>query len=100
MKLQADPTVNYALGEWRALFFKDLSVESPYNTYKYYGLPPGPICIPSVQAIESVLNPAVHKFLFFVAKGDGSGYHRFSETDTDHYRNITLRKKELSAPRP
>ena len=99
MKLQADPTVNFALGQWRALLFKDLEVESPYNTYKYYGLPPGPICIPSVQAIQSVLSPAVHNYLFFVAKGDGSGYHRFSASDTEHYRNIALRKKELLTPR-
>jgi len=99
MKLQADPTVNYAIGEWRALYYKDLNVESPYDTYKYKGLPPGPICTASAQAIESVLHPAVHDYLFFVARGDGSGYHRFSVSDTEHYRNVALRKKELSASR-
>ncbi|MEN9512016.1 MAG: hypothetical protein RLZZ370_1835 [Bacteroidota bacterium] len=95
MKLQADPTVNFAIGAWRALYFKDLEVESPYNTYQNYGLPPGPICVSSVQSIESVLKPAAHPYLFFVAKGDGSGFHRFSEGADEHYRNIALRKKEL-----
>jgi UPF0755 protein len=97
MKLQADPTVNFAIGAWRALYFKDLEVESPYNTYQHYGLPPGPICVSSVQAIESVLKPAAHQYLFFVAKGDGSGFHRFSEGGEEHYRNVALRKRELSS---
>jgi UPF0755 protein len=97
MKLQADPTVNFAIGAWRALYYKDLEVESPFNTYKYKGVPPGPICVASAQAIESVLHPSIHEYLFFVAKGDGSGYHRFSKTDSEHLRNVALRKKELSA---
>jgi UPF0755 protein len=97
MKLQADPTVNFAIGEWRALYFKDLEVESPYNTYQNYGLPPGPICVSSVQSIESVLKPDNHQYLFFVAKGDGSGFHRFSEGAEEHYRNVALRKRELSS---
>jgi UPF0755 protein len=74
-----------------------LEVESPFNTYKYKGVPPGPICVASALAIESVLHPAIHEYLFFVAKGDGSGYHRFSKTDSEHLRNVALRKKELSA---
>lgn len=82
--LQADPTIKYALGDFALKRVVNLSVESPYNTYKYAGLPPGPICIPSINAIESVLNVEEHKYYFFCARTDGSGYHDFSKTFASH----------------
>jgi UPF0755 protein len=97
MKLQADPTVNFALDEWRALSYDDLQVASPYNTYAHAGLPPGPICIPGPASVKAVLEPENHSFLYFVAKGDGSGVHRFSADFNGHLANIALRKKELAA---
>jgi len=86
MKLQADPTVAYVLeqaGKTRKkIYYRDLEVDSPYNTYKYRGLPPTPICSPSISAIEAVLNPDVTDFFFFFA-GKG-GRHIFSQTYSQH----------------
>lgn len=82
--LQADPTIKYALGDFTIKRVTNLSVESPYNTYKYAGLPPGPICIPSINALESVLNYEDHDYFFFCARPDGSGYHDFSKTFAGH----------------
>lgn len=84
MKLQSDPTVAYALGTRPArIFQKDLAVESPYNTYLVYGLPPGPICSPGGESVRAVLNPlAGCRDLYFVASGDG--HHIFSETNEAH----------------
>ena len=83
MPLQADPTVSYALGKGPArLYFSDLKVDSPYNTYRNPGLPPGPINNPGVPAIMAALNPAATNYLFFVAKGDGT--HSFTTTFADH----------------
>lgn len=88
MKLQADPTVIFALQDWsiRRVLFSHLRYDSPYNTYKYAGLPPGPINNPSLSAIEGVLNPQKHNYLFMSARPDGSGYHYFSETFSEHIR--------------
>ena len=87
--LQADPTIQYALmlieGEKRRLFFKDYELNHPYNTYKYRGLPPGPITNPTLTSIQAVLYPASHNYYFFVAKGDGQ--HIFSRTLAEHRRN-------------
>lgn len=83
MRLQCDPTVIYALGGInRRLYYKDLEIDSPYNTYKYYGLPPGPICSPGKASLEAAVNPASVDYLYFVAKGDGS--HVFSRTNDEH----------------
>lgn len=84
--LQADPTVKFALKDFglKRILRGHLSVDSPYNTYRYRGLPPGPIRIPSLQAIEGVLGAQKHKFLYMVAKPDFSGYHDFSETLSEH----------------
>ena len=94
-RLEADPTVQYALGfalkenrYWkRGLTYKDLKVDSPYNTYRYAGLPPGPICNPGVKSVEAVLNPQPgFDALYFVA--DNTGRHAFSRTFHEHKQHI------------
>ena len=87
MKLDADPTIQYALGDWRELSLDDLKLESPYNTYRAAGLPPTPICNPGLRALEGAARPAAHEFLFFVAKGDASGQHVFARTLQEHEAN-------------
>ncbi|MDI6765303.1 MAG: endolytic transglycosylase MltG [Bacteroidota bacterium] len=87
MRLQADPTVQFALGgELRRLKFSDYRVESVYNTYKHYGLPPGPINNPGKASIIAALYPARHKYLFFVATGEGG--HRFTSSYSEHQKAI------------
>lgn len=80
MKLDADPTIQYALGEWRELSLDDLKLESPYNTYRVAGLPPTPICNPGQAALEAAAEPETHEYFYFVAKGDASGQHVFAKT--------------------
>jgi UPF0755 protein len=95
MKLDADPTVQYALGfsplqqSWwtSPLTLVDLQVNSPYNTYIYAGLPPTPIANPSLEALRAVAFPAETNYLYFRAKCDGSGFHEFSETFDEHLTN-------------
>ncbi len=87
MKLQADPTIQYVLpGGWRRLTFKDLELDSPYNTYKYFGLPPGPINSPGPSAILAALYPEKNKYLYFVA--DGTGGHLFGKSLNEHNNNV------------
>ncbi|MCS7085599.1 MAG: endolytic transglycosylase MltG, partial [Bacteroidia bacterium] len=85
-KLRADPTVIFALGNpnIRRVLYKHLKVDSPYNTYKYRGLPPGPINAPSAVSIDAVLNYEKHDYLFFCARSDFSGFHNFSRTYEEH----------------
>lgn len=93
MKLQADPTVQYALPSHVArVFFKDLEVDSKYNTYKYAGLPPGPIASPGLPSIEAALNPANVKYLYFVAHPDG--HHEFRNTGAEHEQAVAMMKRE------
>lgn len=89
MKLQADPTVKFAVGDFtlKRILYRHLDKDSPYNTYMYEGLPPGPICMPSVVAIDAVLNYKKHDYLYFCAKPDFSGYHNFASTLAQHNRN-------------
>lgn len=84
MLLQADPTVQFVLGKKKRVLYKDLETDNPYNTYMYPGLPPGPINNPGKDALKAVLDPEKHKFLFMVAKGDGSGEHYFTKNNKSH----------------
>lgn len=85
MPLQADPTIQYIIPDGpRRLLHRDLQIDSPYNTYKYKGLPPGPINNPSIKAVKAAVYPAETNFLYFVANGDGT--HSFSETFSQHVR--------------
>lgn len=94
MKLEADPTVQYALGRWKKrLAIADLKTDSPYNTYLYYGLPPGPICSPGLDSFIAALHPAETDDLYFVA--DDKGGHRFATTNAEHIKNKELLKKAL-----
>lgn len=87
MLLQADPTVAYATGKiGERLFYRDLEVDSPYNTYRYAGLPPGPINNPGLAAMEAALQPESHQLLYFVHRGDGT--HEFSRTHREHLRAV------------
>jgi UPF0755 protein len=97
MRLAADPTVKFALKnfELKRVYEKYLATESPYNTYKYAGLPPGPICTPSEETLESVLTAPKTNYLYFVAKPDFSGYSNFSENYTEHLKNAKTYQKAL-----
>lgn len=94
MLLNADPTVQYALGrqagQWwkRPLLLEDLEVESPYNTYKVPGLPPGPICNPGADALRATITAPPTDYYFFVARGDSSGTHVFAKTFEEHQQNV------------
>ncbi len=97
MKLQTDPTVIYAVtnGQMnlgRPLYKKDLTADSPYNTYVYAGLPPAPICSPGREAIRAAAHPEKTKYLYFVADGL-SGGHRFARSLTEHNRNVTMYRR-------
>ena len=98
MLLQSDPTVRYLMPESdrQRVTYADLERESPYNTYRNVGLPPGPILLPSVQAIDAVLNAENHNFIFMCAKPDFSGYHSFAKTLGQHNRNKALYTRELN----
>jgi UPF0755 protein len=87
MKLDADPTIQYAIGEWRELTLADLEIASPYNTYKVAGLPPTPICSPGQAALEGAAKPAQVPYFYFVAKNDGTGDHAFAKTIEEHEAN-------------
>ncbi|MDQ1265764.1 MAG: hypothetical protein QG635_916, partial [Bacteroidota bacterium] len=93
MKLEADPTVQYAIGAKRKIYYKDLRVNSRYNTYMYDGLPPGPINCPGASAIEAALSPSKNDYLYFVAKGDGSGAHVFSSNYGAHLKNVAAYRR-------
>lgn len=98
MPLQADPTVKFALKDFglRRIYHKQLATESPYNTYKNTGLPPGPIKIASVAGIDAVLNHADHDYLYMCAKEDFSGTHNFASTYEEHLRNAAKYTKALN----
>jgi UPF0755 protein len=98
MRLQADPTIKFALGDFERtrILKKDTQVNSPYNTYLHDGLPPGPISLPSIHAIDAVLNYEKHDYVFFCAKEDFSGYHNFARTIAQHNKNARSYQKALN----
>lgn len=98
MPLAADPTIKYALRDFtlKRILFGHLNVASPYNTYRNKGLPPGPICTPSKNTIDAVLNAPKTGYLFFVAKADFSGYSHFSNTFAEHDRYAKEYQKALN----
>lgn len=98
MKLQADPTVAFCFDyEPRRILKSHLAVDSPYNTYKYYGLPPGPISCPPKSCLEAVLHPESHNYIFFCADPSFNGSHRFAATYTEHLNNARAFQKALTA---
>lgn len=96
--LQADPTVKFAVADFslQRILNKHLEVESPYNTYKHAGLPPGPIRIPSIKGIDAVLNPAQHKYYYMCAKEDFTGRHNFASSHAEHERNASRYRNALN----
>ncbi|MBN4051413.1 endolytic transglycosylase MltG [bacterium AH-315-M05] len=98
MRLEADPTLIYAIGDFsiRRVLNVHKDIDSPYNTYKYTGLPPGPICLPSIASLDAVLNYQKHDYIFFCAKEDFSGYHNFAKTYAQHIINARKFRRELN----
>lgn len=96
--LQACPTIKFAMNDFTItrVLNKYLVIESPYNTYKYRGFPPGPVGCPTIQGIEAVLHSEEHDFIYFAAKQDFSGTHNFSRTLSEHNRYAALYQKELN----
>ncbi|MDX9724909.1 MAG: endolytic transglycosylase MltG [Bacteroidales bacterium] len=98
MPLQADPTIKFAVNDFtlNRVLNRHLEVDSPYNTYRNPGLPPGPISCPSIEGIDAVLNAEEHDYLYFAAKADFSGYHNFSRTLSEHNRYANEYRQELN----
>lgn len=98
MLLQADPTVKFSMQDFalKRILYKHLEVDSPYNTYKYAGLPPGPIRVPSFQGLESVLNYTKHNYLYMCAKEDFSGTHNFATNSAQHAANARRYQQALN----
>jgi UPF0755 protein len=99
--LQADPTLKYAAGDFtlRRVLDRHKAIDSPYNTYRHAGLPPGPICAPPPVAIDAVLNHEAHSYLYFCARADFSGYHSFSRTLAQHNEYAREYQQALSRNR-
>ena len=98
MPLQADPTIKFALKkfELKRIYHNMLNTDSPYNTYRNTGLPPGPIRIPTVKGIDAVLNYVHHDYLYMCAKEDFSGTHNFARTYEEHKQNAAKYSKALN----
>ena len=101
MKLDADPTLIFAVGDFSItrVLNEHKEIDSPYNTYIYAGLPPGPICIPTISNIDAVLKDERHKYIYFCAKEDFSGYHNFARTLGQHQVNAAKFRRELNRRR-
>jgi UPF0755 protein len=99
MPLQADPTLVFALGDFtiKRVTNEDKKIESPYNTYKYKGLPPGPIRLPEISSLKAVLNYKKHGYIYFCAKEDFSGYHNFTASYRQHRKNAKRYHNALNA---
>lgn len=98
MPLQADPTIKFALKQFelKRIYQKLLHTDSPYNTYRYEGLPPGPIKIASIRGIDAVLSPVEHTYLYMCAKEDFSGTHNFAQSYSEHLKNAARYAKALN----
>jgi UPF0755 protein len=96
-KLEADPTLVFAANDFtiRRVLNEHKDIDSPYNTYLYTGLPPGPICMPAISSVDAVLNYTKHEYMFFCAKEDFSGYHSFAKNYIQHLINARRFQKEL-----
>ena len=100
MKLQADPTVCFCFDyKLDRVLKKHLTIDSPYNTYKYAGLPPAPINVPPKACLDAVLNPEKHNYIYFCASPEFDGTHRFAATYSEHMKNARAFQKELTARR-
>ena len=105
MRLQADPTVIYSIKDYyknfdtiiRRVLYRDLRLNSRYNTYRINGLPPGPISMPDISAIDAVLNYEKHKYIFFVADPYNRGYHLFARNLSEHNRNKKVYTRWLNS---
>ena len=99
MPLQADPTIKFAIGDFsiKRIYNNMLGVKSPYNTYRNTGLPPGPIRMASVAAIDAVLNRVKHNYFYMCAKEDFSGTHNFAVTYNEHLANAAKYTKALNS---
>jgi UPF0755 protein len=97
--LNADPTVIFGLGDFTItrLLRKHTAQDTPYNTYLHGGLPPGPINCPTVSSLEAVLNYERHDYVYFCAREDFSGYHRFADNERDHINNANRYQRALDA---
>jgi UPF0755 protein len=94
MPLQIDAAINYGIQKWRPLTYDDYkNVDSPYNLYRNKGLPPGPICSPTVKSVQAALNPAENGYLYYVAMP--SGQHLFATSLDEHNRNVAKRRAAL-----
>lgn len=98
MPLQADPTIKFAVGDFsiKRILHEHLTIVSPFNTYLNTGLPPAPICLPSVQSLKKTLNYERHNYIYFCAKEDFSGYHNFASNDRDHVNNANRYRRALN----
>ncbi len=98
MRLEADPTVKFALGDptVKRILFRHLKVDSPYNTYLYAGLPPGPITIPGIKGLDAVLGYENHNYLYFCANSNMDGTHKFARTLSEHNRNARAYQAALN----
>ena len=99
MRLEADPTIKFALGDFsiKRVLYEHLQINSPYNTYKKAGLPPGPISLPNATVLDAVLNYEKHDYLFMCSIGDGSEIHNFSVDFEGHKKNIDIYAKNLKS---
>lgn len=98
MKLQSDPTVIFSTGDFsiNRVLNKHLNTDSPYNTYRYTGLPPGPILLPEISAVDAVLNAEKHHYIFMCAREDFTGYHYFASSLSEHNRYAARYRKALN----
>ena len=97
IRLQADPTAVFATREFgvRRVLYRHIKFDSPYNTYRYAGLPPGPIAMASISSIDAVLFAEKHEYIYFCAKGDGTGFHSFAKTLAGHNKNASRYRQNL-----